>query len=168
MLRKLFGKKKDYSFDDLNAEQDEYLGLAISEYNEKRKIAFEMYSLDKYSWFFDQDNGEFQLKDDENIIYVGDGQIIGSYYKPDQSWEWAWNNPNWKKQFIADSLLVKEYGRKQKLGYFQEGMLPIGSEEYAQYLTSVGVKISESDFAYHGDTGDLVVYIMLKNVRKNA
>lgn len=168
MLGSLFRKKKDYSFNDLSFEQDEFLGSAITEYNEKREVAFQNYSLDKYSWFFDQDNGEFHLKDGEKIIYIADGQIIGSYYKPDSSWEWAWNNPNWKKAFIKDALLVKEYGKKEKLGYFQEGMLPVGKESYAQYLTAVGVKISGSEVAYHGDTGDLIVYIMLKNMRENA
>lgn len=166
MFKKIFGgKKPKCDFSELNPEQDEFLGSAIKEYNAKRALSFEKYDFDKYSWFFDQESGVFELKDKDRKIFEADGQIIGSFLKSDGSWEWAWNNPNWKKEFTKDSLLVKDYGQKQKLGYFCEGMIPIGSEEYAQYLTAVGVKISDSESGYHGDCGNIVVYIMLKNFR---
>ena len=150
---------------DLNPEQDEFLGSAIEELNEKRRLAYEKYGFDKYVWFYDQDTGEFQLKDGDKVVHAADGQIAGTYYKPDGTWEWAWNNPHWKPDFVRDSRLVEEYGKKEGLEYFTNGMVPIGSEEFGAYFTAVAVKLSESESAYFGDTGDLVVFIMLKNFR---
>jgi hypothetical protein len=147
----------------LNPEQDAFLGSAIQEFNIKRALALEKYGFDKYSWFFDQESGEFQLKDGARIVHTAEGQIAGSYFKPDGSWEWAWNNPNWKKAFVRDSQLVKEYGKSERIRYFTDGKVSIGNLEFGAYLTAVGVKLSKSDSAYIGDTGDLVVFIMLKN-----
>lgn len=166
MLGKLFGRKKKPSV-NLDPDQDEFLGAAIQEYNEKRKVTHEKYGFDKYSWFFDQETSIFQLKDEETVIYEADGQIIGTYLKSDGSWEWGWNNPNWSEEMIEDSKLVKKYGNEQGLSYFSDGMVTIGSDEYAAYFTAAGVKLSNSDSAYHGDTGDLVVYIMLKGIRES-
>lgn len=150
---------------ELNPEQDELLGSAIKEFNEKRRVTYEKYGFGEYSWFYDQETGEFQLKDDDKIIYTADGQIIGTYFKPDGTWEWGWNNPNWKSEFVAESKTVREYGDKEGLQYLSDGIVCIGSERYAEYLTAVGVKFSNSESAYFGDTGNLVVYIMLKNFK---
>lgn len=168
MLGRIFGKKKHKPIAaDLSPEQNELLGSAIAEFNEKRSATHEKYGFDQHSWFFDQETGEFQLIDDDKIIHKADGQIAGTYYKPDGTWEWGWNNPNWKKEFVSDSRAVKAYGDKEGLPYFSDGMVPIGSERYAEYLTAVGVKFSDSESAYFGDTGDLIVYIMLKNFKSN-
>lgn len=149
-----------------NPEQDEFLASAIQEYNEKRRITHEKYGFDKYSWFFNQETSVFQLNENDNVIYEADGQIIGTYLKSDGSWEWGWNNPNWSNKMTRDSKLVKKYGTENNLNYFSDGKVTIGSENYASYFTAVGVKLSESESAYHGDTGDLVVYIMLNNFRE--
>ena len=168
MLGRIFGKKSAKPMPvELNPQQDEFLGSAIQEFNKKRKLTHEKFGFDKYSWFFDKESGEFQLKDGERIVHRAEGQLAGTYFKPDGTWEWAWNNPNWKVEIVKDSKLVKEYGKKEGLRYFTDGMVYIGREEYGAYFTAVGVKLSNSDSAYFGDTGDLVVFIMLKNFETN-
>ena len=166
LLGRIFGRKKKNPLTvELNPEQDVFLGSANQELNEKRRLTHEKYGFDKNSWFYDQETGEFQLKDGETIIHKAEGQIAGTYFKPDGTWEWAWNNPNWKKELVKDSNLVKEYGEKEGLHYFTGGTVCIGSEEYGEYFAAVGVKLSSSESAYFGDTGDLIVYIMLKNFK---
>jgi len=151
---------------ELDPEQDEFLALAIQEYNQKRKVTHKKYAFDKYAWFFNQDTNVFQLLDNQKVIYEADGQILGSYLKSDGTFEWAWNNPNSSKLSSKESKLVRKYGKENKLSYFSDGIALIGSEDFASYFCAVGVKLSKSESAFHGDVGNMIVYIMLKNFRE--
>jgi len=151
---------------ELDPEQDEFLGLAIQEYNQKRKETHKKYAFDKHAWSFEQDTNVFQLLKDKKVIYEADGQILGSYLKSDGTFEWAWNNPNSTKSSSIESKLVRKYGKENNLPYFSDGTALIGSEEFAAYFCAVGVKLSNSESAFHGDVGNMVVYIMLKNFRE--
>ncbi|WP_407333631.1 hypothetical protein [Enterovibrio sp. 27052020O] len=78
MFGNLFKKRKKQMPIELDPEQDEFLGLAIQEYNQKRKETHKKYDFDKQAWSFEQDTNVFQLLKDKKVIYEADGQILGS------------------------------------------------------------------------------------------
>ena len=130
----------------------------------------EKYGITALAWGYEQDTLEFKLLDKNNkTIYAGDAQVIGTYSKPDGTWEWAWNNPNIEKKAAKDSLLAKNYGKKEGLEYLTSGIVDVlRKEDFAAYLAAIGLKLSKADFAYRGDTGPLVVYLLVSNIQKRV
>ena len=166
MIRKLFKKNKPKVF-DLSPEQDEYLGDAINEYNISLKTFNEGMKFNDFDeWGYDQYSGKFLLKNNGEKIIEAEAQIIGSYHSPEKSWEWAWNNPNIEEEAKIDSHTVKEFGNKQNIWYFSEGKVPVLKDEQAVYFAAVGMKLTNSQAIYPGAAGDLIVYLLLKNIHK--
>ncbi len=164
MFGSLFGKKKEPVTFDLTPEQDEYLADAIQIYNNSLKEYEKKYGFANYDeWGFDQETGKFLLKDNGKVVISADGQIIGSFSSSDLSWEWAWNNPNVEPAMVQSSLKVKEYGEKEGLNYFCEGVLQVPDVSYAAYLAAVGQKITNSEVVYRGIMGDLSIFLLLNN-----
>jgi hypothetical protein len=164
MFGKLFGKKKEPTTFDLTPDQDEYLADAIQLYNKSQKEYGEKYGFaQRDEWGFDQETGKFLLKDGGKAVVTADGQIIGSFSSVDCTWEWAWNNPNVEPDMKRSSLLVKEYGEREGLGYFCQGILTVPDESYAAYLAAVGQKASNSEVVYRGVMGDLSIFLLLNN-----
>jgi hypothetical protein len=164
MFEKLFKRKESRSF-DLTPEQDEYLAGAIDEYNNSLKTVNEHYGFSDYDeWGYDQYSGKFQLKKDGSIIIEANAQIIGSYDEIEKDWEWSWNNPNVEDSAKADSFLVKEYGDSENIWYFKEGIVPVLRDEQAIYFAAVGKKLTSSQAIFPGDSGNLTVYLLLKNI----
>ncbi|MBF7074446.1 hypothetical protein ISG33_13650 [Glaciecola sp. MH2013] len=167
MLSKLFKKKPQVADFDLTAEQDEYLGNAISEYNQNISEMDEKYEITKLGWGYEQDTMILQLLKNGSPVYEADAQIAGSFYAPHGTWEWAWNNPNVDKEVSSASLTVKNYGIKEGLDYLSSGTVNVlGSEELAAYLAAVAFKLSDADYIYRGAAGDgLSVYLLVSNIR---
>ena len=156
-------KKKTISF-DLTPDQDEYLADAIQIYNKSLKEYDDKYGFTTYEeWGFDQETGKFLLKNDGEVAVSAEGQIIGSFSLSDNTWEWAWNNPHTEPDMMKSSLLAKEYGQKEGLEYFCEGILTVPDESYAAYLAAVGQKASNSEVVYRGTMGDLSIFLLLNN-----
>jgi hypothetical protein len=166
MFGSLFGKKKKPVMFNLTPEQDVYLADAIKIYNSSLLEYDTKYGFTKHDeWGLDQETGRFILQDNEKVVVSADGQIIGSFSSSDLSWEWAWNNPNVEPGMMQSSLKVKQYGEKEGIDYFCEGILHVPDESYAAYLAAVGQKASDSEVVYRGVMGDLSIFLLLNNFK---
>ena len=165
MLKNLFSRRKKKSF-DLTPEQDDFLAASIQEYNESLKGLNESIGFDQYDeWSYDQYSGVLSLIEHRATKIEADAQIIGSLNGANMSWEWAWNNPNIEESAKVDSITVKEYGEKESIWYFSQGIVPVLHEEQAIYFAAIGKKLTGSQAVFPGDSGTLKVYLLLKNIR---
>lgn len=164
MFNKLFSRRSARIF-DLSADQDLFLGAAVEECNQSIRQYNQAWDSRRFDdWSYDQYSGKFRLKDGDVIGVEADAQIVGSYHSRNKTWEWSWNNPNVETDAKQDSQAVKNYGDKEKIWYFSEGIIPVVSEDQAIYFAAVGRKLSQSQAIYKGDAGDLNVYLLLKNI----
>jgi hypothetical protein len=164
-----FKRKKaqpEAAANELSPEADAYLAAATSEFNAKQQALNDTYRItDAVRWDFSQEDGVLRLKYSDGRVFEADGQILGSYEKQSESWEWAWNNPHTLPAMSRDSALVRQLGERFGLGYLTAGMIPIPSEEMAVYLCAIGIKATDSVGVYKGPADRVDVMIMLKRPR---
>jgi uncharacterized protein DUF6882 len=95
-----------------------------------------------------------------------DGQAIGSYSAKDNSWEWAWNNPNIEERLKVDVRLVRDFGKKQKIEYLVAPMVPVPDEKVPTYLSAVAIKVIGLDGVFAGAAGAITVFLSLKGLKR--
>ena len=139
MVFGLFRKKKRLK---LTPEQDAFLAAAIEEHNRNNEILKSDWGFEDFAeWGFDQTCGDFFLKMADESLVKATGQIYGSFSTDDCSWEWGWNNPHVDEAAKQDVRQVKEYGRKEGLGYLCTGFLDLTDEMMATYLAAIAEKV---------------------------
>lgn len=80
----------------------------MKETQQKNVKDWGMDKIDKWSWD-EMGNLSFVLKDGTRV--TARYQIIGSYNIKDESWIWAWNNPEVKSDLAHDAKKVQQYGQ---------------------------------------------------------
>jgi len=151
---------------DLSPEVDKFLAEATAEFNSKQETLYQDLRLkSQKEWAFDQATGVLRLDYENGDVLLVDGQILGSYYPKEGTWEWAWNNPNALDAIARDSKKVRAIGKKFELDYLQTGIIPVPNEDFVFYLCAIGLKATDSIGVYKGTAGPITVYIMLKNPR---
>jgi hypothetical protein len=165
----MFGsrKKPKVDFDaPLSPEADKFLEGATAEFNRKQETLCTDWRFDSYKqWGFDQISGILKLEFKDGSEFHADGQILGSYSKGDNSWEWAWNNPHVEASMKKDSQKVKEVGKRLGIEYLLHGMIPIPGETFVSYLSAIGLKATNSIGVFRGPAGPIDALILLKNPR---
>ncbi len=152
--------------DDLSPEAECYLRDACAEFNAKQNLLREEWRFAECEeWSFDQDTGVFRLDFEDGSKLFADGQILASYDAFDETWEWAWNNPDVNPNIVQDSLLARELGERHGIEFLTSGMLPAPNGPFPAFLGAVGVKASNSIGAYPADTGEVVAFLLLKNLK---
>lgn len=142
---------------------------ALNEYDEKVYQLKTEFGFDNTTtWNYTQHTGRIRLQNDRRPLFEADGQIIGIYSRGGRTWEWAWSNPYLEDTVVRDSLLVRAYGERKNLPLLTRGIVPLEREYYANYPAAIGLKISQSDGIFFGDAGEMLVFIMLKNIEQPA
>ena len=150
--------------DDLSPETKQFLREACAEFNVKQNQLREEWRFGECEqWGFEQDTGVFQLDFEDGSKLLADGQIVGSYDSSEETWEWAWNNPNVDEAVARDSQRVRELGADFDLDYLRTGIIPAPGGPFPAFLAAIGVKATNSIGVYPGNTGDVIVFIMLKD-----
>ena len=117
--------------ESLSPAADKFLAEASKEFNAKQKNLDNEWRFDAYQeWSFDVEKGLLELEFHDGTTLIADGQLLGTYCVSDATFEWAWNNPKFKKVITRDSQVVKEVGETLKLSYTQAGMIPMPAEVY--------------------------------------
>ena len=167
LFRRKRTKDPEIDFDaPLSPEADKYLADASTEFNAKQEALRRDWRFGTATrWAWDPPTGLFTLDFADGAQFAADGQLLGSHSPQDSSWEWAWNKPRLEATAMKDSKLVKTLGEKLGLPYLIRGMVPIPGPLWVTYLSSLGVKATDSIGVYLGNTGDLKVAITLKNPR---
>jgi len=150
--------------DDLSPEAEKFLRTACAEFNVKQNQLREEWRFGECEqWGYEQDTGVFQLDFADGSKLLADGQIAGSYDPGEETWEWAWNNPNVDESVARDSQLLRELGDDFDLDYLRTGIVPTPGGPFPVFLAAIGVKATNSIGVDPGDTGDVIAFILLKN-----
>lgn len=166
----LFKKKKqpDERFSQpLSPEADKFLAAALEEYGQKEDVLEQGWRLSQGEDFdLDDNTGTFRLRFSDGTAWEADAQILGSFNEADQTWQWAWGNPQCAEVWSGDSKAVKAAGERLGIWYVHEIWdFPVPAPEYVAYLNAIGVKASESAGWYEVRDGSVVIFVMLKNLR---
>ena len=153
----------------LSPEADKFLAHAGAEYEEK-KAALEQGEWRLAScaeWGFDMDAGVVSVGFEDGSQWQADGQLLGSFNPEDQTFQWAWDNPNISEQLTRDSRIVKELGECFGLPYLLAGggCFSIPSPEFVAFLCAIALKATDSVGVMEADNEGMVSFIMLKNLR---
>lgn len=148
----------------LSDEADRFLKESREEFNVKQAHLRDEWRFEEgEEWAFDPDTGNFRLEFEDGSVFQAEGQILGSHDPEEETWEWAWNNPNVEKDVARDSLAVRELGERLEIDCLCAGKISLPTEEFVSYLCSLGVKATDSFGIYSGEAGALSVAVLLKN-----
>jgi hypothetical protein len=151
----------------LSPEADQFLAEALDEFGEKEEALERQWHLSAGTEYgLDQDTCSFWLQLDDGSRWAADAQILGSFDEEDETWQWAWANPNCTAAMARDSRIVRETGKRLGVWYLHElERHPMPGPEFVAYLCAIGMKASGSIGMFEGSEASVVIFIMLKNIR---
>lgn len=171
-MRNPFQKKPklDDSFHrPLSPEADKFLAEAMAEYQTKHEalLTGEWRLTECREWDFDDETGTVTAEFADGSEWKAKGQLLGSYAIQEESWQWAWDSPDIRKELSRDSLLVKKLGEQLNICYLQlgGGSFPLPGQEFVEYLCAIGVKATNSFSIMEADAGPMVGFILLKDLK---
>lgn len=153
----------------LTPEADKFLADAGVEY-EAKKAALEEGEWRLCScaeWGFDMDAGIVSVKFEDGSEWQAGAQLLGTFNPEDETFQWAWDNPNISEHLARDSRLVQDIGRRFGLEYLlmEGGAFPIPSPEFVAYLCAISLKATDSTGVMEAEEDGVVGLILLKNPR---
>jgi len=150
----------------LSPEAEKFLAEAWFEYDIKQAALERDWRFDSSSgWGFDQDTGIFTLDFADGSQLQASGQILGCYSAENESWEWAWDNPDCKETISGDSRMVRELGERVVIPYLLEGVISAPGRKLVTYLCAIGLKATGSVGVFEGEAGPVTVFLMLKDLK---
>ena len=156
IIKRLFRKKEnsnvDLPYPLLLARSKEELALMSASHD--RLFHF---SSPDCTWAADLDVGEitFTTKEIQARAAV---QIVGSIYKGDGTWLWAWANTSIPEKLCTYANAVKAYGEKHGIKKFTTRKFQC-SEAEGWDFTALACKLGGGQGAYCGPDGDALVFM---------
>ena len=152
---------------DLSPEADQWLAAALAEYNDKQQILNDEWGFGAFErWAFDTTSRTFTLQFADGTQFEADGQVLGTYCPSDNTWEWAWNNPNIEPSIAVPAEALKPLGERLAISYLTIGTIPTSNREVAAYLCAIGVKATGAIGVYLGGDPPVEAAIVLFNPRR--
>ena len=169
----LFKKKKqvDARFSQpLAPEAEQFLAEALEEYQQKKDALerdwHESASADSE---LDDAAGVLRVKLADGSGWQADAQILGSFNGDDQTWQWAWGNPECAEIWSRDSKQVKAMAEGLGIWYaHEEWWLALPGPEFVPNLCAIGLKASGSDAGVEVLDGSIMIFVLLKNLRRTS
>jgi hypothetical protein len=150
----------------LTKEADEFLTNCNLEFNAKQTAFYNRWLVDEERYDVDLEKGVFRLTRRAKPLVFFDVQVLGSHSRKDNSWEWAWNNPNVSPRLARASAQLKDVGTKYGLRYLQVGFVPVPIKEFPLYVGGIAMKVSGFIGLYRAEYGELDIYLLLNNPRE--
>ena len=167
VAKKVIRKARKRSPADLSPETDQWLAAALAEYNSKQSILQADWGFATFErWAFDTTTRTFTLQFADGTQFEADGLVLGTYCPGDNSWEWAWNNPNIEPQIAVPGDKLKPLGKSLRISYLTAGKVPTPTREVAAYLCAIGVKATGAIGVYLGGEPPVEAAIVLFNPRR--
>ncbi len=155
------------SHSPLSPEADRFLAEALREYGEKEEALERAWRLSEgVECGLDDKTCTFWLRLEDGTRWEADAQILGSYDEEEETWQWAWSNPNCTEALTRDSHKVRVTGERLDIWYLHElGQHPVPGPEFVAYLCSIGMKATDSTGIFESHQDPVVAFILLKNLR---
>ena len=148
---------------DVSPEADRWLSEAREEFNRKQAVLQTDWIRQFKRWEFNPTTGVLTLFHADGGRSLATAEVLGSFSPTDETWEWAWNNPNMPTKFSQKSIAVRQIGEQFDLEYLKQGTVPIPSngEAMSSYLCSLGLKATGAAGIFRGGDDRLPVYFLV-------
>ena len=148
---------------DVSPEADRWLNEAREDFNRKQSSLQATWIRQFQRWEFDPTTGVLTLTQPDGTRSIATAEVLGSFSPADQTWEWAWNNPNMPAKFSQRSLALKEVGQRFGLEYLTLGVVPLpdNGEEMSLYLCSLAPKATGAAGIFRGGDDRLPVFFLV-------
>jgi len=152
----------------LSPEADAFLTASNTEFNEKQKNLHERYLAGQKRYDIDLESGVLAVTREQDKVDF-DVKLLGSCRGRDNSWEWAWNNPNADQSQVFPRSILKPLADKYQLRYLAEGAVKLPNSKFPWYLGGIALKISPDAIGiYEATDGDMRYFFVLYRPRTSA
>lgn len=127
----------------LSEEADRFLTESNTEFNEKQNQLREKYLSDQVRYDIDFEKGTLVIVRPESRVTFG-MKLLGSCRNRDNSWEWAWNNPNIDRKIAFPRSELAPLASKHQLHHLDAGAVVLPDEKFPWYLGGIALKVSPS------------------------
>lgn len=149
----------------LSQEADAFLTSCNVALNERQTRLDEKWLQDSDRYDVDLEKGVFWVSKAGRKIAEFDVVVVGSIRTSSQTWEWAWNNPNYRQELAVPRSIFDGIGDKFKLRYLQVGMVPVPSDKFGWYLSGIALQLAGGEGAYKAEGEGYEIYLLLRNPR---
>ncbi|MGQ0511720.1 MAG: DUF6882 domain-containing protein [Betaproteobacteria bacterium] len=109
-------------------------------------------------WNVDQDKGELELAFADGTVRRMPVQIIGTYNRQEQVFQWAWGHASVVAGMRRHAEAAREWGVRNKQAKYASRVIPATQEEAFQF-TAVAATLSAAKGIYRGQAGTAWVYM---------
>ncbi len=115
-------------------------------------------------WSCEQDSGILRFTHANGSGIEATVQILGSFSRSAQSWEWAWNNPHVDEPLAVDSRVVHDHGVTHGMPVLSTGILR-ATEAQSRLMIGVAGVVAGVDGVFWGAAGDVMVAMGYRDIR---
>lgn len=117
-------------------------------------------------------SGEILSRDGELLVswptnsdkrVLGNGSIIGSFSKDQNTWVWAWDNQTVPTSLAQVSFSIKDFSQTHGIDAFLESPL-IANLSYAEKLASVAILFDEYELIFAQERQGTIIFLAVKNI----
>lgn len=127
----------------LSEEADRFLTESNTEFNEKQNQLREQYLSDQVRYDIDFEKGTLVIVRPQSRVTF-EMKLLGSCRNRDNSWEWAWNNPNIDRKIAFPRSELAPLASKHQLHYLDAGAVVLPDEKFPWHLGGIALKVSPS------------------------
>jgi hypothetical protein len=150
----------------LSFEADAFLAASNTEFNKKQQDLHEKYLAGQKRYGIDLESGVLTVTLERDKVDF-DVKLLGSCRGRDNSWEWAWNNPNVDRSQVLPKNVLKPLVDKYQLRYLAEGAVKLPNNKFPWYLGGIALKVSPDAVGiYEAVDGDMRYFFVLYSPRK--
>jgi hypothetical protein len=116
------------------------------------------------SWTCDQAAGVIRFLKADGTGIEAPVQILGSYAKDSETWEWSWNNPHVNAELAHDASSARDHARVRGYAPLTTGIVRASLHE-ARRMLAVAVGLVDAPAVYWGATGTHVIAMIYRDPR---
>lgn len=138
---------------------DAIFDKAAREHDEKQAANAAWGLLNFKRWDLDLVRGEMRLGFDAGRLVSAPVQVIGSFSREDQTWQWAWDNPSVNRLMTQDVKLCRAFGETYKLPQYTRPLIDC-SEEDAHGFAAVAMHLAGAPGVFQQPDGVIIVSVL--------
>ena len=156
IIKRIFGKS-DAAVPDAQLPYPLLLARSKEELAMKTQSHDRLFHLSSAAWAADLNAGEIVFTSREFRARAA-LQVIGSIYKGDGTWLWAWANPSIPEKLCVHAEAVKAYGENHGIDKFTARKFEC-TEMDGWEFAALACKLGGGQGAYCGPDGDALVFM---------
>jgi len=149
-------------------------------YNQQVQLLESQHSISRYRWRYDLKQRQLLFTHGRQELpeLQAQAEIIGSYFKPTQHWEWAWNTVNVPKKNKRLVRQLKHFGRWHKQPRLFTGHIDLAQNlnnkqrlEYTNQCAATALwysqlKNNKGFSVYRGESDEQIVYFLIYSLNR--